>query len=834
MPTLEERVAELEALIGASKKGSEIDSTTYSANNHLVVHSQSDDKIKKLPPTLLPFLSSEKETYYGNFRYLTGIPNDLDYTFVDDFTLAKTIENKYYFISKLGDLNNHKIYLNNSGEFFRLNEANRVAEKKAWEIEGLTGTFTPNQLFKFNRWIESGYWKSPKVVVVAPHETFNFPKSFKDDVFIVEVYNDKGIPQTNGTFRLGGYLSASHQTILSAKKDSDGGNYGTAAHQFLIINQRKQTVIQYFDSFDDFPDPGDPNLLYVEEENDTTWFWSPGDNDYQSLGEVVRGELIDSTTFEDILGVPVMPSPEKTYIDVTVTPKVEYLWDGAQYVPIGSASSNQIIFYNSAGPPAVVGQSGILYIQIETGAAFVWNGGWVSIGGGYDWTYLGNQKHLKYNSTTQRPENSNIEDTATGVSVDGGVTLSDFGGTPVNGQLYRVGDSLRFKDGTDFVHTLTGLNLKEDSSNKSTEFTPDELGVKFPTINAVSNFFLNELSLIPINITIEPVNSYINNSGSVLPSVNWRTSEPINVVESEVYIYYGVTDVPSSVARAVYGYGTSNQVLIGIINGENGVEFTIPSGVTTIRLCSMASYPMSLFKKISDGGAPKVKEELLPDYLISKQKTLIQKSWGAIGHSIWASDGTLNGIQTLVQRLFEFAEYEKYAYSGNSLSAASTSVSTCILQTSKTDTWTSKDIFTYDSITNDFKLNRPIGTTSDFIDNTGVATYYGALRVLHEKLSSMNANYYMICANALKRDNASYTSWSANTEGHTLKDYSDALEWVANRLSWRFINQFRDSTISDINLATYTSDGLHPNNSGYLRIAPLWIDEFRKIALELL
>lgn len=382
MPTLEERVAELEALIGASKKGSEIDSTTYNANNHLVVHSQSDDKIKKLPPTLLPFLSSEKETYYGNFRYLTGIPNDLDYTFADDFTLAKTIENKYYFISKLGDLNNHKIYLNNSGEFFRLNEANRVAEKKAWEIEGLTGTFTPNQLFKFNRWIESGYWKAPKVVVVAPHETFNFPKSFKDDVFIVEVYNDKGIPQPNGTFRLGGYLSASHQTILSAKQDSDGGNYGTAAHQFLIINQRKQTVIQYFDSYDDFPDPGDPNLLYVEEENDTTWFWSPGDNDYQSLGEVVRGELIDSTTFKDTLGVPVMPSPEKTYIDVTVTPKVEYLWDGAQYVPIGSTSSNQIIFYNSAGPPAVVGQSGILYIQIDSGATFIWNDGWISIGGG--------------------------------------------------------------------------------------------------------------------------------------------------------------------------------------------------------------------------------------------------------------------------------------------------------------------------------------------------------------------------------------------------------------------------------------------------------------------
>lgn len=423
MPTLEERVAELEALIGASKKGSEIDSTIYNENNSLIVHSQSDNKIKKLQPTLLPFLSSEKETYYGNFRYLTGIPNDLDYTFADDFTLAKTIENKYYFISKLGDLNNHKIYLNKSGEFFRLNEANRVAEKKAWEIEGLTGTFTPNQLFKFNRWIESGYWKSPKVVVVAPHETFNFPKSFKDDVFIVEVYNDKGIPQTNGTFRLGGYLSASHQTILSAKQDSNGGNYGTAAHQFLIINQRKQTVISYYDSFDDFPNPGDPNILYVEEENDTTWFWSPGDNDYQSLGEVVRGELIDSTTFKDILGVPVMPSPEKTYIDVTVTPKVEYLWDGAQYVPIGSTSSNQIIFYNSAGPPAVVGQSGILYIQIETGAAFIWNDGWISIGGGYDWTYLGNQKHLKYNSTTQRPENSNIEDTATGVSVEGDVIM---------------------------------------------------------------------------------------------------------------------------------------------------------------------------------------------------------------------------------------------------------------------------------------------------------------------------------------------------------------------------------------------------------------------------
>lgn len=334
---------------------------------------------------------------------------------------------------------------------------------------------------------------------------------------------------------------------------------------------------------------------------------------------------------------------------------------------------------------------------------------------------------------------------------------------------------------------------------------------------------------IEIPITLTATNSYLTATGGVTASANWRTSELVDVIEADNYVYYGRTDT-GTVAHAVAGYNEAgvplpSPIILGKgINAPTGYGFTIPTGVKKIRISSFNDIALKLG---GFGISYKIKDSLLPP--AGNSIKAIGKSWGAIGHSIWWSDGTLDGIQTLVKRIFSFNAYANYAYSGNSLSSNSITDATCILNTTKTNAWTLKDIFTYDSITNDFKLNRPIGTQDDFLNNTGVATYYGALRVLHEKLKSLNPEYIMIAGNALKRNKDNYTSWSANTVGHTLTDYSTALEWVCNRLSWRFINQFRDSGINDDNLTLFTSDSLHPTNKGYKIIADLWVAEFEKI-----
>lgn len=213
----------------------------------------------------------------------------------------------------------------------------------------------------------------------------------------------------------------------------------------------------------------------------------------------------------------------------------------------------------------------------------------------------------------------------------------------------------------------------------------------------------------------------------------------------------------------------------------------------------------------------------------------IGKSWNAVGHSIWWQDGLAYpststiavGTQTLVKEKVTFTDYNKYAYSGRSLAGTSDSDTQSILQ--QKSVWVSADIWTFDSITNDFKLNRPIGTENDFLNNTGITTFYGALRLFHDRMKELNPNYLCICASPLQRDYSGYTSWSKNTLDHSLKDYTDALLWVANRLSWRFVDQFNYSGINIDNLGVNTRDGLHPNNIGYAKYAGLWINEFFKI-----
>lgn len=351
------------------------------------------------------------------------------------------------------------------------------------------------------------------------------------------------------------------------------------------------------------------------------------------------------------------------------------------------------------------------------------------------------------------------------------------------------------------------------------------------TGKAVSDYFLSTSTTQVHNdviFSLTPTNSYLSTTGTVIASVNWRTSAPITVTPGDSYIYFGRTNIGGA-AIAVAGYTSSGAFTATLLNNTiastpNGTSFTVPSNVVSVRICSYYEAALGL-KSIATTQTAVIKSSLLPAQTASVPRA-IGKSWGAIGTSIWAVDGTITGIQTLVKKIYSFTSYANYSYSGNSLSAAVIDTPTCILQPSKTATWTSKDIYTFDSITNDFKLNRPIGTTDDFLNNTGVATFYGALRVLHNTLKTLNPKYIMICSNALKRDNNGYTSWSTNTVGHTLTDYSIAIEWVANYLSWRFVNQFRDSGINNDNLLLYTNDGLHPNTAGYLRLSDLWAAQF--------
>lgn len=218
----------------------------------------------------------------------------------------------------------------------------------------------------------------------------------------------------------------------------------------------------------------------------------------------------------------------------------------------------------------------------------------------------------------------------------------------------------------------------------------------------------------------------------------------------------------------------------------------------------------------------------------------LNKNVNFVGMSIWWYDGntlsangfgggvTCKGYQTLLSECFNFLSTQNYCYSGFSLGANSDDDTSSIM-VAKAPSWSGMegDIWTLDTITNDFKRNIPIGTIDDYTNATGATTYYGALRMFRDKVRELSGDSaIVICSNALKRNNSGYTSVSENTEGYTLLDYEYALVNVAVRNNWYFVDQYRLSGITDETIMLTTLDGLHLNNFGYTVAIKPWIEQF--------
>lgn len=263
------------------------------------------------------------------------------------------------------------------------------------------------------------------------------------------------------------------------------------------------------------------------------------------------------------------------------------------------------------------------------------------------------------------------------------------------------------------------------------------------------------------------------------------------------------------------------------------------------------SYPTSQIKSV-------VFTEEATESTPAPAKVRMKRNIVFLGHSIWRNDnyfvkyqnsgtfvtpftGTFKGrgYQTLLQEVFEFPSVYSPGpdggYSGYSLggTSATDSKSIAVVALQSNNGWPSVQnaIWTIDFITNDFKRNIPLGTITDYKNATGPATFYGAVRQLYDKIKALSGNDVIIVfANALKRNNSSYTSISKNTAGCTLADYELALlTCAALNTNWYFVDQNRLSGITDENLPAVTADGLHLNNLGYTMAVQPWISVLRTL-----
>jgi lysophospholipase L1-like esterase len=343
-------------------------------------------------------------------------------------------------------------------------------------------------------------------------------------------------------------------------------------------------------------------------------------------------------------------------------------------------------------------------------------------------------------------------------------------------------------------------------------------------------------------------NGYYNASGVFTANADFKATPKTNVVAGATWRYRGKPYTSLSI-NGVYGFRANGTivVLVGIVNAVNFVEFTIPSDVIQIG----ANYNVSTgtYFNLQRVDVTQVLVSITKDTLGNVQtinnenlfKTFTGKSIASIGDSITANGvgGSLKGYQLVLQDYYSFTTYTTYGYSGQPLSTYITPNGATIIEMFINNA-VSKDIYTLLAGTNDFRLgmrNGEIGTITDYKNLTSYGSvgsvvslnFYQALKAFVLRCYELNPKAKIIFITPPQRDNAGYTSWSTNPVGRTLSDFVNAIKEVAAYESIPVVDLFREGVINIRNISQYTSDGLHPNNDGYVLLGNLMKPAINKV-----
>ncbi len=187
------------------------------------------------------------------------------------------------------------------------------------------------------------------------------------------------------------------------------------------------------------------------------------------------------------------------------------------------------------------------------------------------------------------------------------------------------------------------------------------------------------------------------------------------------------------------------------------------------------------------------------------------------------------------------------------------------------------DVYSIFLGTNDWWQGRPVGTLSDYKNNTGNNTVYGSFRIIIDKLRSLNKDAKIILITPMQRTdfvyinnmkNAAYGSYKEKN-GQTLELFSDAIKKIAKYERCELVDLYHKSGMTLKNLVKYkrlkdpqtagayrnyrypqyigipfnaetdeypypvdaidmTYDGLHPSDKGYDIIANMLVKIMKK------
>ena len=161
-----------------------------------------------------------------------------------------------------------------------------------------------------------------------------------------------------------------------------------------------------------------------------------------------------------------------------------------------------------------------------------------------------------------------------------------------------------------------------------------------------------------------------------------------------------------------------------------------------------------------------------------------------------------------------------YGYSGYAIAGGHGKAT---LWSRRTD-WdnTQANVITFFAGTNDYQYGCEIGIIDDYINNTGINTIYGALRLYIDyfKEKGIDGELDIVLITPIQRFNEGYTRDIANAKGYYLEDYVNAIKAVGAYESIKVIDLYNNGGIGSYNYTTVLkTDNLHPNKQGYEIIA---------------
>lgn len=124
------------------------------------------------------------------------------------------------------------------------------------------------------------------------------------------------------------------------------------------------------------------------------------------------------------------------------------------------------------------------------------------------------------------------------------------------------------------------------------------------------------------------------------------------------------------------------------------------------------------------------------------------------------------------------------------------------------------DILTILGGANDVVRNVPVGTTAELskaLEEKDKTTFIGALSYLVETMLTWKPTLNIILLTT------TYSNVASHNAVYT--QYAEAVREVAHYYGLKVADTNRESGITQFNTSTYTSDGIHPNEAGNLRIA---------------